>query len=320
MIRSVFKGCGSYLPERIVTNHELAERVETSHSWIVKRTGIEQRHVAAEDETTLDMAEAAARQALDHASMKADEIDTIIIATTTPDKTFPSTAVQLQGRLGIAHGYGFDVQAVCSGFVYALSVADSLIKAGRSKNTLVIGAEKMSAILDWNDRSTCILFGDGAGAVILSAEEGEGERGIVSCHLHSNGAHKDLLYTSGGTATTGESGVIHMEGQEVFKHAVTYLSDIVDETLEANNLKPADIDWLVPHQANIRIIEGTAKKLDMSMERVVTTIHKHGNTSAASIPLALNEAVRDGRIKPGELILFEALGGGFTWGSALMRL
>lgn len=320
MIRSVFKGCGSYLPEKIVTNHDLAERVETSHDWIVKRTGIEQRHVAAEGETTLDMAEAAAKQALEHAGLKADDIDTIIIATTTPDKTFPSTAVQLQGRLGITHGYGFDVQAVCSGFVYALSVADGLIKAGRSKNTLVIGAEKMSAILDWDDRGTCILFGDGAGAVILSAEEGEVERGIVSCHLHCNGAHQDLLYTSGGTATTGNSGVIHMEGQEVFKHAVTYLSDIVDETLEANNLKPSDIDWLVPHQANIRIIEGTAKKLDMSMDRVVTTIHKHGNTSAASIPLALNEAVRDGRIKPGELILFEALGGGFTWGSALMRL
>ncbi len=319
-VQAVIKGVGGYLPQKILTNKDLEAMVETSDEWIFQRSGIRQRHIADENETTSDMALKAAEDALKHAGMVAQDVDAIIVATTTPDRTFPATAVHVQAALGLAHGFAFDVQAVCSGFVYALSTANGLIKTGQAKNILVIGAEKMSSIIDWTDRTTCVLFADGAGAVVLSAEEGkDGEKGIVSAHLHSDGRQKDLLYTSGGTATTGDAGVILMEGKEVFKHAVQSLADVVDETLEYNNIKPEEIDWLVPHQANIRIIEATARKLDMSMDKVVTTVDHHGNTSAASIPLALNEAVKDGRIQRGDLVLTEAMGGGFTWGSVLFR-
>ncbi len=318
-VRSIISGCGGYLPERVLTNAELAETVDTSDEWITQRTGIKQRHIAADDETTSMMAVHAAKDALKDAGLNISDIDGIIVATTTPDLTFPSTAVLVQKALGLESGYAFDVQAVCSGFVYALSVADGLIQAGRNKHILVIGAEKMSSIVDWEDRGTCILFADGAGAVVLSAKETDKKEGVLSCHLFSNGAHKDLLYTSGGPASNAHAGVIHMEGREVFKYAVQYLAQVVDIAVESNGIKPEEIDWLVPHQANIRIIEGTAKKLGMSMDKVVTTVQDHGNTSAASIPLALNTAVKDGRIQRGDLILIEALGGGFTWGSALLR-
>lgn len=318
-IKSIIKGCGGYLPEKVLTNHDLAKMVDTSDEWIKQRTGIESRHLAAENETTSDMAIKAAEDALLHADMPVADIDAVIVATTTPDLTFPATAAHVQAGLGMTHGFAFDVQAVCSGFIYALTTADSLIQAGRAKNVLVIGAEKMSSIVDWNDRGTCILFADGAGAVILSAEETDEQKGVLSAHLHSDGRQKDLLCTSGGPGTTGDAGVIYMEGREVFKHAVQHLAEAVDEALESNGIAPDEIDWLVPHQANIRIIESTAKKLGMSMDKVVTTVATHGNTSAASVPLALNAAVKDGRIKRGDLILTEAMGGGFTWGSALIR-
>lgn len=318
-IKAVIKGSGAYLPEKVLTNVELAKMVDTNDQWITQRTGIEQRHIAAEDETTSVLATKAAQDALSHAGLTAKDIDGIVLATTTPDMTFPAAATQVQKNLGMEHGFAFDVQAVCSGFIYGLSVANGLIVSGQAKNIIVIGAEKMSSIVDWKDRTTCILFADGAGAVVLSAEETDEEKGILSCHLHSNGAHNDLLKTTGGPSSTGDSGVIAMEGREVFKHAVQYLAEVVDEVIDHHNLDPKDIDWLVPHQANIRIIEGTAKKLDMPMDKVVVTIHKHGNTSAASIPLALNEAIKDGRIKRGDLVLTEAMGGGFTWGAALIR-
>ena len=299
-VQAVIKGVGGYLPQKILTNKDLEAMVETSDEWIFQRSGIRQRHIADENETTSDMALKAAEDALKHAGMVAQDVDAIIVATTTPDRTFPATAVHVQAALGLAHGFAFDVQAVCSGFVYALSTANGLIKTGQAKNILVIGAEKMSSIIDWTDRTTCVLFADGAGAVVLSAEEGkDGEKGIVSAHLHSDGRQKDLLYTSGGTATTGDAGVILMEGKEVFKHAVQSLADVVDETLEYNNIKPEEIDWLVPHQANIRIIEGMQKKMGLSDERVVKTVGEHANTSAASIPLALSAAVDDGRIQEG---------------------
>lgn len=322
-IRSVIRGTGSYLPEKILTNHDLAKMVDTSDEWIQQRSGIKQRHIAADDQATSDMAIEAARMALSNAGLKAEDIDGIIVATTTPDNTFPSVAVKVQAALGVPTGMAFDVQAVCTGFVYALSVANNFITTGQFKRILVIGAEKMSSILDWNDRTTCVLFGDGAGAVVLEADEsGQGsiaDRGILSSHLYANGHQRDMLYTNGGPSTTGESGKIVMHGREVFKYAVQYMADVVKETLEHNKIGAEDIDWLVPHQANSRIIEATAKKLNLPMEQVVLTVGKHGNTSAASIPLALHEAVADGRIQKGQLLLFEALGGGLTWGAILAR-
>lgn len=322
MIRSVVVGCGSYLPERILTNADLAKMVDTTDEWIVERTGIRQRHIAADDEKTSDLALKAAQAALRSAGMTADEIDLIVLATATPDETFPATACRVQAGLGMTRGFAFDVQAVCSGFVYALATADNFIKAGQAKAALVIGAETFSRILDWNDRTTCVLFADGAGALVLKAEEGRGEtsdRGVLTTHLHSDGRHHDLLYVDGGPSSTRTTGHLRMLGKEVFRHAVVNLADVVKETLDAVGMQPAEIDWLVPHQANKRIIDGTARKLGLGTERVVLTVDRHGNTSAASVPLALVEAVADGRIKPGNVVLLEAMGGGFTWGSALIR-
>lgn len=322
MIRSVISGCGGYLPERVLTNAELARMVDTSDEWISERTGIRERHIAAEGEFTSDLAIAAAKQALANAKVAASEIDLIIVATATPDDTFPATACRVQGELGIVRGAAFDVQAVCTGFIYALAVADNFIKAGQSGKALVIGAETFSRILDWKDRSTCVLFGDGAGAVVLSAANGNGngaDRGILNTQLHSDGRYRDLLYVDGGPSRTRTVGHLRMSGREVFRHAVVNLTRVVHEALEAANLTPADIDWLVPHQANLRILEGTARKLNVDPARVVVTIGGHGNTSAASVPLALNEAVSDGRIRQGQVVLMEAMGGGFTWGSALAR-
>jgi 3-oxoacyl-[acyl-carrier-protein] synthase III len=321
-LRSVIRGCGSYLPARIVSNAELAERVDTSDAWIVERTGIRARHIAADGELTSDLALAAAKAALKHAGIAVESVDLIVLATATPDNTFPATATKVQAALGMTRGVAFDVQAVCSGFLYALAVADNFIKAGQSKTALVIGAETFSRILDWNDRTTCVLFGDGAGAVVLQAEESEGGAkapGILSTHLHSDGRHYEMLYVDGGPSATQTVGHIQMRGQEVFKHAVTNLAEVVTEALAANQLTTADIDWLIPHQANKRIIDGTGRKLKLDPARVVSTVDHHGNTSAASVPLALTEAVHDGRIKRGDLLLLEAMGGGFTWGSALVR-
>lgn len=322
MLRSVVLGCGSYLPPTILTNDELAKRVDTTDEWIVKRTGIKRRHIASANEMTSDLAVAAAREALAHAKIDANDIDVIIVATTTPDNTFPATATKVQAQLGITHGFAFDVQAVCSGFVYALTVADNFIRLGQAKKALVIGAEVFSRLLNWTDRGTCVLFGDGAGAVVLGVSEGKGDktdRGILSTHLHSDGRYYNLLYADGGPGATGSAGQVRMEGQEVFRHAVQHLAEVVDEALAANDFKPEEIDWLVPHQANQRIIEGTAKKLGMSSDRVVLTIADHANTSAASIPLALSAASRDGRLKQGHLVLLDAMGGGFTWGAAMVR-
>ncbi len=309
------------MPEKVLSNHDLEKMVETSDQWITDRTGIKKRHIAGENETTCDLAEHAARQAIEAAGISTADIDLIIIATTTPDRVFPSTACLLQERLGIRGCAAFDLQAVCTGFVYALGVADKFIRSGSHRCALVIGAETLSRIIDWTDRGTCILFGDGAGAVVLGASE---EPGILSTHLHADGKYKDLLSTTGGisegfTNDIDGSAYITMQGNEVFKMAVNTLGRIVDETLAANDMQKSDIDWLVPHQANIRIINATAKKLKMSMDHVVVTVQEHGNTSAASVPLALNEAVRDGRIQKGETLLLEAFGGGFTWGSALLR-
>ncbi|HYD68845.1 beta-ketoacyl-ACP synthase III [Azospirillum sp.] len=321
--RSRIVGCGSYLPANVVTNQDLADRgVETSDEWIVQRTGIRSRHVAAEGELTSDLALAAARAALDHAGLDGAAIDCIVLATTTPDNTFPSTATKVQAALGMTRGFAMDVQAVCAGFVYALSVADSFIKSGQANRVLVIGAETFSRILDWKDRTTCVLFGDGAGAVVLEAGEGKGDaadRGVLSTHLHSDGRFYDLLYVDGGPSATQTTGHVRMHGQEIFRHAVSKLSSVVEEALVANGLEPSAIDWLVPHQANQRIIDGIARKLKLPTEKVVLTVDRHGNTSAASIPLALAEAVHDGRIKRGDLVLMEAIGGGLTWGSALAR-
>jgi len=321
--KSVIIGTGSYLPEKILTNADLEKIVDTSDEWITQRSGIKERHIAAAEESTGDMAIIAARKALESANLKPADIDGIIVATTTPDRTFPSVAVKVQGELGVPPCPAFDVQAVCTGFVYAMSIADNFIKAGQAKRILLIGAEKMSALLDWTDRTTCVLFADGAGAVILEAREteeaGSGASGIHSTHLYANGAQREMLQTSGGVSTTGENGTIRMQGREVFKYAVNYMADIVEEALTANNVVAAQIDWLVPHQANIRIIQATAEKLNLPMDKVVVTVDRHGNTSAASIPLALDEAVRGGRIQKGQLLLIEAMGGGLTWGAALVR-
>ena len=315
-------GTGSYLPEKVLTNHDLEKMVETSNEWIVERTGIEKRHIVTENETTCDLAEKAARLAMEMAEKTADDIDLIIVATTTADLINPSTACLLQSRLGIVNGSAaFDVQAVCTGFVYALGIADKFIQSGSHKCALVIGAETLSRIVDWTDRNTCVLFGDGAGAVVLEASE---EAGILSTHLHADGNYADLLKVDAGISKNQEvlkagEAYFEMRGNEVFRMAVKTLGRIVDETLAHNNMKKSDIDWLVPHQANIRIIAATAKKLKMSMDNVVVTVNEHGNTSAASIPLALDTAVRDGRIKRGETLLLEGFGGGFTWGSALVK-
>jgi 3-oxoacyl-[acyl-carrier-protein] synthase-3 len=311
-------GTGSYLPAHILTNADLEKLVDTNDQWIVDRTGIRERHIAAEGEFTSDLATQAARAALDVAGLAADDIDLLLVATTTPDLVFPSTACIVQSKLGMTNGKpAFDLQAVCSGFVYALSVADQFIKTGAAKHVLVIGAETLSRITDWNDRGNCILWGDGAGAVVLGASS---EPGIIATHIHADGRHKELLRTTTGASTgTNEPVLMRMEGNAVFKMAVNTLDRIVDETLEANGLQKSDIDWLVPHQANIRIISATAKKLGMSMDNVVTTVAGHGNTSAASVPLAFDVAVRDGRIQRGQTVLMEAFGGGFTWGSALLK-
>lgn len=309
---------GGYLPERVLTNADLEKMVETTDQWIVERTGIRERHLAAEHETTSDLAVAAARQAIAAAGIEVAEIDLVIVATTTPDLIFPSTACLVQNKLGMSNGCAaFDVQAVCSGFVYALSIADNFIRAGQARRALVIGAETLSRITDWNDRGNCILWGDGAGAVILAASE---TPGIISTHLHADGRYRDMLHVNGGVSA-GSDGkpTMQMQGNAVFKMAVNTLDAIVDETLAANGLQKTDVNWLVPHQANIRIIQATAKKLGMSMDNVVVTVDRHGNTSAASIPLALDVAVRDGRIQAGEIVLMEAFGGGFTWGSVLIK-
>ncbi|NVD38426.1 ketoacyl-ACP synthase III [Ensifer sp. HO-A22] len=322
MIRSVVRGFGAALPKRVVTNQELESKVDTSDEWIVQRTGIRQRYIAGEGETTASLGEAAARAALDNAGLTAADLDLIILATSTPDNTFPATAVNIQNRLGMHHGAAFDVQAVCSGFIYAVTTADAYIRGGLAKRVLVIGAETFSRILDWSDRTTCVLFGDGAGAIILEAQEGEGtiaDRGILTAKLRSDGAHREKLYVDGGPSTTGTVGHLKMEGREVFKHAVGMITDVIEAAFEATGTTAEDIDWLVPHQANRRIIDGSAKKLGIPLDKVVVTVDLHGNTSAASIPLALNTAAADGRIKKGDLVLLEAMGGGFTWGSVLIR-
>jgi 3-oxoacyl-[acyl-carrier-protein] synthase-3 len=320
MLRSQVVGCGGYLPERIVTNDELAARLDTSDTWIRQRTGIAERRIAADGQLTSDLAFAAASRALEHAGMSGSDLDLIVLATATPDQTFPSTAVKVQARLGMKRGAAFDVQAVCSGFVFALAVADNALRLGQARTALVIGAETFSRILDWQDRGTCVLFGDGAGAVVLNAvPEAPGGRGILSTHLHSDGRLHDILYVDGGPSSTGKAGFLRMEGREVFRQAVQHLSEVVDEALTANGLSAGDIDWLVPHQANTRIIDAVGRKLGLAAGKTVVTIQRHANTSAASVPLALDEAVADGRIQPGNLVLIEALGGGLTWGAAIVR-
>ncbi len=322
MIRSVVRGFGAALPKRVMTNKEMESKVDTSDEWIVQRTGIRQRHIAGEGETTASLGEGAARAALERAGLTADDLDLIIVATSTPDNTFPATAVNIQNRLGMRHGAAFDLQAVCSGFVYAVATADAYIRGGLAKCALVIGAETFSRILDWSDRTTCVLFGDGAGAIILEAQKGEGtnaDRGVLTAQLRSDGIHGDKLYVDGGPSTTGTVGHLRMEGREVFKHAVGMITDVIEAAFEATGTSAGDVDWLVPHQANRRIIDGSAKKLGIPNEKVVVTVDLHGNTSAASIPLALEAAASDGRIKKGDLVMLEAMGGGFTWGSVLIR-
>ncbi|KAA5607523.1 ketoacyl-ACP synthase III [Roseospira marina] len=322
--RSVLLGTGSRLPERVVTNDDMARIVDTSDAWIRDRSGIRERRFAAEGETTSDLAIAAGRAALERADLDGKDVDLIILATATPDHTFPATATKVQAALGAEGCIAFDMQAVCTGFIYALTTADSFLRAGQARTALVIGAETFSRILDWTDRGTCVLFGDGAGAVVLRAETGTGDartdRGILSCHLHADGRQHHLLYVDGGPSTTQTTGLVRMQGREVFRHAVANMAQVVDEALTATGLTGSDLDWLVPHQANQRIIEATARKVGLSMDKVVMTVARHANTSAASVPLALDEAVRDGRIRPGHLALLEGMGGGFTWGSALLRL
>ncbi len=322
MIRSVILGSGAAKPRTVVTNADLATKVDTSDEWIQQRTGIQQRYIAEPDETTASLGEAAARAALDDAGVTADDIDLIILATSTPNNTFPATAVNIQNRLGMKHGAAFDLQAVCSGFVYAVTTADTFIKSGQAKRVLVIGAETFSRILDWEDRTTCVLFGDGAGAVVLEAQEGVGlsnDRGVLTSHLRSDGSHREKLYVDGGPSTTQTVGHLRMQGREVFKHAVAMITDVIEAAFEATGLTAEDIDWFIPHQANRRIIDASAKKLNIASDKVVITVNHHGNTSAASIPLAINTAVKDGRLKKGDLVLLEAMGGGFTWGAVLVR-
>jgi 3-oxoacyl-[acyl-carrier-protein] synthase III len=317
-LRAVIKGTGSALPVTRVSNAELAQRVDTSDEWIVERTGIRFRHIAGPGETTASLATDAARNALNAAGMQPADIDLIIVATATPDQTFPASATIVQHNLGVYGGVAFDVAAVCSGFLYAFSVAESMIRAGSAKNALVIGSETFSRILDWEDRTTCVLFGDGAGAVVLSGEVGE--RGVLATRLHADGRHNQLLYVDGGPSTTGTVGKLRMKGQEVFRHAVTNLSSVMYETLDAAGLPASAVDWVVPHQANARIIDATVRKLGLSPDKVVKTVELHANTSAASVPLALDVAVRDGRIRQGDLVVLEAMGGGFTWGASLVRM
>ena len=322
MIRSVVRGNGAALPRRIMKNADFEGMVETSDEWIVQRTGIRQRHVAADDETTASLGEAAARAALDSAGLTPADIDLIILATSTPNNTFPATAVEIQNRLGMHHGFAFDMQAVCSGFVYAVATADLYIRGGLARRVLVIGSETFSRILDWSDRSTCVLFGDGAGALVLEAQEGAGaisDRGVLAASLRSDGVHKDKLFVDGGPSTTGTVGHLRMEGREVFKHAVGMITDVIEATFGEAGITAEDLDWFVPHQANKRIIDASAKKLGIAEQKVVVTVDLHGNTSAASVPLALSVAVADGRIKKGDLVLLEAMGGGFTWGAVLLR-
>jgi 3-oxoacyl-[acyl-carrier-protein] synthase-3 len=316
-LHSVVLGVGSALPQRKVTNDELAQQVDTSDQWIVERTGIRSRYVASDGETTATLATEAARRALEHAGIAATDIELIVLATATPDQTFPSSATKVQATLGISDCIAFDVHAVCTGFLYALSVADSMLRSGNAKKALVIGAETFTRILDWEDRATCVLFGDGAGALVLSAEETE--NGILATKLHADGRHNDLLFVDGGPSTTGTVGKLRMKGREVFRHAVVNLADVLNEVLEAAGLTAADVDWVVPHQANARILDATAKKLGLPPEKVVVTVDEHANTSAASVPLALDKAVRDGRIQRGDIVVLEAMGGGFTWGAAALR-
>ncbi|HEY1144129.1 MAG TPA: beta-ketoacyl-ACP synthase III [Sphingomicrobium sp.] len=316
-IRSVVAGTGSALPQRRVDNAELAQKVDTSDQWIVERTGIRSRYVAGDGETTASLATDAARRALENAGIPATEVDLIVLATATPDQTFPSSATKVQAALGIDDCVAFDVHAVCTGFLYAVSVADAMIRAGTGRTALVIGAETFSRILDWEDRTTCVLFGDGAGALVLRAEDGE--RGILATKLHADGRHNDLLFVDGGPSSTGTVGKLRMKGREVFRHAVVNLAEVMNEVLGATDLTAADVDWVVPHQANARILDATAKKLNLPPEKVVVTVDKHANTSAASVPLALDTAVKDGRIKRGDIVVLEAMGGGFTWGAAVLR-
>ncbi|MGD9811376.1 MAG: beta-ketoacyl-ACP synthase III [Sphingobium sp.] len=319
--RSILLGTGSALPARAVSNDELSQRVDTSDQWIRERTGIANRYIAGEGETTSTLATEACRKALDAAGIEASQIDLIILATATPDQTFPASATRVQTALGIDDCVAFDVAAVCSGFLYAMGVADSMIRSGAANTALVIGAETFSRILDWEDRTTCVLFGDGAGAVVLAAEESEtGERGILATKLHADGRHNGLLYVDGGPSTTGTVGSVRMKGQEVFRHAVTNLASVLREVLDLSGLRVEDIDWVVPHQANARILDATARKLGLPAEKVVVTVDQHANTSAASVPLAFDLAVRDGRIRPGDLVMMEAMGGGFTWGACLLRM
>lgn len=322
VVRSVVAGVGGHLPDRVMTNDDLSKIVDTSDEWITQRTGIKQRRIAAKGELTSDLATAAARAALADARLSVDDVDMILLATATPDNTFPAAAVSVQEKLGMTRGAAFDIQAVCSGFVFALTQADALIRAGQARHMLVIGAETFSRLLDWTDRSTCVLFGDGAGAVVLSAEQcadGRNGRGILAAHLRSDGRYKEMLFVDGGPSSTGTVGHLRMEGREVFKHAVTMITDVIDDTFRTSGYSADDIDWFVPHQANIRIIDASARKLGIKSDKVVRTVDQHGNTSAASIPLALSVAASDGRIKRGDLVLLESMGGGFTWGAVLLR-
>jgi 3-oxoacyl-[acyl-carrier-protein] synthase III len=321
-LRAQVLGCGAYLPARVVTNQEISERVETSDEWIRQRTGIRERRLAADGELTSDLGRKAAEAALERSGLAADDLDLIICATSTPDETFPATATRIQSALGMTRGAAFDVQAVCSGFVYGLSIADSFIRSGQAATVMILGAETFSRILDWSDRGTCVLFGDGAGAVIVQRVENagsSGDRGVLSTHIYSDGRYHDALYVDGGPSSSQTSGHLRMDGREVFRHAVVRMAEAIDVALTSNGLTPGDIDWLVPHQANARIIDAMAKRLNLPADRVVLTVDRHANTSAASIPLALTEATGDGRIQPGDLVLIEAMGGGFTWGSALIR-
>ncbi|MGI9385436.1 MAG: beta-ketoacyl-ACP synthase III [Methyloligellaceae bacterium] len=322
MIRSVIRGCGGYLPDRVMTNDDLAEMIDTSDEWIIERTGIRTRHIAADGEMTSDIGIACARQALERSEMDATDIDLIILATSTPDQTFPATAVSIQADLGITHGAAFDMQAVCSGFVFALATADNFLKSGQYQRALVIGAETFSRILDWEDRGTCVLFGDGGGAVVLEAQKLNGvatDRGILASQLRSDGRYRDKLFVDGGPSSTGTVGHLRMQGREVFRHAVTNISEVIIDTLKGTGYEADDVDWFVPHQANRRILEGTARRIGLSTDKIVMTVENHANTSAASIPLALNTAFEDGRLQDGNLVLMEAMGGGFTWGAVLAR-